>query len=170
MGANMINFFSNSIENVKKIIKYFISHWRRFLGILIIFIPSLISLKFFNVSEINSSESEQIIEIWGITIQNWGTWLAMIGIPIGAFWAIYQYDKQIAISQQEKAYEVARIFSNELLIETNIVGSVLESYGPLKKIYKKINLNSLKRFDIYEIIDITKDEKIFDEFNKIFRK
>lgn len=149
------------------VFNYFLNHWKRILTFIIFVI--LIILFFIAFAEILPINNNiQVIKFFGITLQNWGTILAIFGTIFTLVWAMFQYDKQLARTQQEKAYDVAKVFSEELIIKTNIVGAVLESYEPLKEIYSKIDFEKLKRFDIYEIIDISKDEKIIDRFNEIY--
>lgn len=147
---------------------YISGHWKRFV-LFIVFVLSCIL--FFNLfAEILPiNNSVQVIKFFGITLQNWGTILAIFGTLFTLGWAMFQYDKQLARTQQEKAYDVAKVFSEELIIKTNIVGAVLDSYEPLKEIYSKIDFEQLRRFDIYEIIDISGDEKIIDKFDEIYK-
>ena len=165
----MINFLYKSKEELMNIIKYLSSHWRRFLGIALVFLVAICSLKIFNASEINYENDVQVIEVWGITLQNWSTWLGMVGVIFAALWAMIQYDKKMAISQQEKAYEVARIFSDKLLDDMTIVGEVFTRYEKFKEFFEKVDEDKLKRFDRYEMISIVDDKKIFEKYDEIYK-
>lgn len=150
-----------------RILNYIKYHWKRFIIFIIFVIASL--LFFYHFAEILETENYvQVIRFFGITLQNWGTLLAIFGTLFTLIWAMFQYDKQLSRFQQEKSYEVAKIFSTELIMKTDIIGSILATYEPLKEIYQKIDFDRLKSFDKYEMLHITNDEKIFQKFDDIF--
>lgn len=138
-------------------LKYIFSHWKRFLGLSIFIIFSIIFFAFF--SEINSlpidpNSTEQIITIFGITLQNWGTILAIFGTIATLFWAMYEYDKRRIISQQQKASEIADIFSTEIVEKLALISETLLENDEFVTKLKEIDSQKLKRFDIYELREI----------------
>ena len=143
-------------------IKYLLNHWRRlliFLIILIIFVLLILFGAEIEPVSKNFGDGEQLIIIFGITLQNWGTMLAIIGTIITLLWAIYEYDKRRSIMQQEKAAEIANIFSTEIVEKLSIIGDVLTSNKIISDGLKKVNQRYISRFDIYEMKEILSKHK-----------
>lgn len=150
-------------------LKYIFSHWRRFLALIIFIILSIIFFAFF--SEISSlpmgfDSNEQIITIFGITLQNWGTILAIFGTIATLFWAMYEYDKRRIIAQQQKASEIADIFSTEIVEKLSLISKILLENDEFLTQLREINSQKISRFDIYELREILSkyEDEEFDNF------
>ena len=134
-------------------IKYIKSHWRRFLTLLLFIIFFIIIFNKF--SEIEPVENkEQIIVICGITLQNWGTILAICGTVYTLIWGMFEYDKRRIISQQQKASEIADEFSKDIVEKLAMISSTLLGNKKFSTKLKKIDANKLKRFDRFELEEI----------------
>lgn len=126
------------IEKIK-----FIYAKGKYLLLVFLFIICLLSIKLFNIVEPEIIES-QTIYIWGISISNWLEWTTIITIPFTACWAVYQYNKNLSSKKQEKAVEIGKEFSKNIIDKCGIINSV----------YK---ISSLKNF-------LEFDEKNYDDF------
>ena len=84
---------------------------------------------------------------------------------------MHEYDTRKRESQQKNASEIAEKFARELIINMSIIGTVLTQYKPISAVINNIDFNKLKRFDIYEIKKISKNQKIdsLKNFNKIIK-
>lgn len=104
-------------------------------------------------------DGEQHILIYGITLSNWSIWLGILGILCAAIWALYEFDKSRISTQQEKASEIAKTFSDDLLAKCGIVIAVFQN-SPLNSIIEQINtLNSpFKHFTTDELREITSND------------
>ncbi|MBQ7410431.1 MAG: hypothetical protein IJW20_03505 [Clostridia bacterium] len=147
-------------------LKYLISHWRRMLALIIFMVVS--SVLFLSFSEIghipeNIQSTEQIITIFGITLQNWGTILAIFGTIATLFWAMYEYDKRRVISQQEKAAEIADIFSTEIVEKLSIISDVLLDNNEFSSKFNQIDSNKINRFDVYELQEMLGENRSIEE-------
>lgn len=110
---------------------------------------------------------EQHIFIFDITLSNWSIWLGIIAIAGTGIWAFYEYDKSRISTQQEKASEIARIFSDSLLVKCNIVIAVYEN-SELSQMLKQFNtLNSpFEHFTTDELREITNN----DDFPSLYKE
>ncbi len=117
-------------------------------------------LKKYPASQIDSKE----LLLFDISISNWLNWITLITIPVTAVWAIYQYKKSIKIRQQERAAEIAKLFSDELLDKCTIIWEIIE-ISDLNDILKlrETDMNNLERFDLEEILTLYKNEEDFLE-------
>lgn len=117
-------------------------------------------------SKVNIYEQNLLIEqhilFFGITLENWSVFLAIIGILGTAIWALYEFDKRNSRNQQEKGAEIANIFSEHLLRECHILGNVIKKSklcSDLKLL--KLKYTTFKDFDRQEFSRIYTDDKIF---------
>lgn len=167
MGRNLFNVIK---ENILSLLVYTLSHWKRWVAMIIIFIVSIFSLLKFSENNSTSNDLDMTqIYILGISLESWGTWFAIVGIPCTAFWAMFQYDKKTALSQQEKAAKIADEFSKDIVQKMYIISSVLIECKEFSDMLKLINPNSLSRFDWIEISEIT-GIKEQEELMKFFQK
>lgn len=116
-----------------------------------------------NNPDTKNIESQQII-IFGISLDNIGLCLTIIGVPSTAIWGAFQYSKSKKLRQQEKGAEIAKLFSEELLDKCFIIGHVIKesNLGKLLDL-KNTDMNNLKRFDKEEISELYKNEPHFWE-------
>ena len=120
-----------------------------------------------NILDSNNNISEQHIIILGITLENWLTALSIIGLIIGAIWAIYQFDKTINRKQQEKSSEIAKDFADNSVERFSIISKVLLKNEEIKAMLSKISNENLKSFTNMEILDIVKDKNCFNKYSQI---
>lgn len=146
---------------------YFLNHWKRILTFIIFVI--LIILFFIAFAEILPINNNiQVIKFFGITLQNWGTILAIFGTIFTLVWAMFEYDKRRIIAQQQRASEIADIFSSEIVEKLSLISEVLLENENFSEQIKKIDWKKLKRFDIFELKEITNccSDKELDKFIK----
>jgi len=144
-------FFMNALN-------YFKEHSLRFILLILCFSITIILITNFEIE--NPIEiSEQQVLAFGITLQNWGYWLAIVGIPFTAFWAMFQYDKGISIRKHEKAVEIAKEFSSNIVAKCSIVNSVYLS-STLNQLFQfdKKKYQSFKNFNVHELREIYDDD------------
>ena len=105
----------------------FKEHFIKYVAITLISIFIIISftLGIDVYTNMNNQEITQTILIWGITLDNILSIFTIFGIIIGAIWAMYQYDKNKRLKQQEKGSLIAMKFSEKLIDEISIVNGVL---------------------------------------------
>ena len=156
------------IEKIKKHLvnwfEYAKEHLLRIIFIILLFIVFCYILTFFpKVFE----NSDQHIMIFGITLSNWSIWIGIVGIICAAIWALYEYDKSRISSKQEKAADIAKIFSDELLEKCGIVIAVYQN-SPINGLLEQIEtLNSpFKHFTTDELREITDN----DDFPTLYKK
>lgn len=152
--AIIIELFKNLYQKVKVII----------IGI-------TLSILFFGILFLKS-DSVNLCEtsFFKISLADWANWITVITLPCTAIWAVIQYNRNVLLRKQEKAAEIAKLFSDELLNKCSIVGAVINS-SELGKLYnlKDTDMNKLQRFDRDEIIELYKgDEQFFNKYEKIF--
>ena len=130
-----------------------------FSGFLLLFLPTK------NPTQVESQE----ITLFGISLNNLGIWITIIGALFASIWAMYQYTKNTSIRQQEKASEIARIFSNGLLAKCTIVISVFQNTPIIKLIDQLKNFPSfeIREFTTDEIREITGDDDFPTEYKKV---
>lgn len=122
-----------------------------------------------NCYEITFSENQQEFFIFGISLNNWGVIIAIMATIFGVPWGLHQYDSARREKQQEKASEIANQFALELIEDITIIGEFLKNYDKLNPIYSNIDLNKLKRFDIYEIENISNKKNLSTDFMEIIK-
>ena len=120
-----------------------------------------------NILDSNNNISEQHIIILGITLENWLTALSIIGLIIGAIWAIYQFDKNINRKQQEKASEIAKDFANNFVERFAIISEILIKNGEIRAMLSKIANKKLKSFTTVEILENVNDNNCFKKYSQI---
>ncbi|MCI8470271.1 MAG: hypothetical protein HFJ35_02065 [Clostridia bacterium] len=150
----------NFIEYIKTHIVYFIVS----IAIIIISGFFLLLLPIQNPTQVESQE----ILLWGISLDNWGIWITIIGAVIASIWAMYEYTKATSIRQQEKAYEIAKIFSNGLLKKCSIVIAVYEN-SPLNPLInnEKVKNYTFQDFTTEELRELTNDDDFPSKYKKI---
>lgn len=144
----------------------FKEHWKRYLFIVIVLLSIIISLIFGTTRVI--TENEQIIYVWGISLENMVSFLTIFSVLSGGLWAMYQYDKNRRIKQQEKASAIAQKFSEELILKITIIDKIIIEFDEIKTILEKIINSNCSNFNIYEMKDIlsTKEIKRFKNYIK----
>lgn len=127
-------------------------------GFLLLFLPTQ------NPIQVESQE----ITLFNISLNNWGIWLTIIGSVFACLWAMYQYTKATSLRQQEKASEIAKLFSDELLRKCNILIAVYEN-SPLSKLLKDVKSGKLvfKDFTSAELRGITSDDDFPSKYKNI---
>ena len=68
-------------------------------------------------------ESQQLL-LLEITIENWAQWITIITIPFTGGWAIYQFEKNSLARKQEKAVQIGKEFSKNLINKCGIINAV----------------------------------------------
>lgn len=155
-------------QNIKDKIKYF---WSKFKYILLLILVIAIA---FMILILNRKTPDQVesqeIYVFEVSLSNLSEWITIITIPITAIWAIFQYKKNIRLKQQEKASEIAKMFSDRLLRKCSILWAVVE-ISELKNLLnlREINMNNLKRFDMEEISSLYANDNDFWEKYKMIR-
>lgn len=136
----------------------FKEHWIRYLFITIVLLVIIFSLIFGTTKVIINNE--QIIYIWGITLENMVSLLTIFSVLSGGLWAMYQYDKNRRIKQQEKASAIAQKFSEDLILKITIIDKVIMEFDEIKTILKKINNFNCCNFNVYEMKNILSEKEI----------
>lgn len=151
-------------EELKKTVTENTSNFFKKIKYIITFL--LVIALFFAIVFIKNDENN--ISIFGKELDIWESWITIIAIPITAGWAVHQYYKNLLLKKQEKAAEIAKLFSDELLDKCSLIGNVIEK-SDLRELLqlKEIDTSKLQRFDREEIIDLYKDEKIFEKYVSI---
>ena len=149
--------------------EYIKEHFVRIIVILIIVAICLYYFTLFpkNNIAIDNVINEQHIIIFGITLENWFTWFSLVGLILTSIWAIYQFDKNIVLKQQEKASEIAKSFSDKLTIKCSIICGVInnsELFHLLELKSKKYN--DFKVFNTNEIRSIYNDDNFIEKYKK----
>ena len=159
-----MNLWNKNIEHFKNIGKYLIERALCIIFILVSII--IVTFIFFSNTQIeNPKEIEsQTILINGISLENLSIILGIIGIVFTAGWALYQFDKSKISSQQEKASDIAKIFSSGLLHKCGILIAVFDN-SPLKPIIEKID-KPFYHFTTDELREITEN----DDFPRNYKK
>lgn len=146
----------NFIDYIKTHIVYFI--------LCIIFIVGsgffLLILPIQNPIQVESQE----IALFGISLNNWGIWLTIIGAIFASVWAMFQYTKASSIRQQEKASEIAKVFSDGLLKKCSTLIAVYRN-SPL---YPFIEHKPVSQdFNTEELREITENDDFPSDYKKI---
>lgn len=150
-----MNIIKKNIKHFENFLDYIKEHILCIIVIIIIFIISFAILKLLPKSMPKEVQSQEIY-IFGISLSNVGGWFTGVGLVITAFWSMYQYTKNVARKQQEKAALIAKEFNNGLLLKCGIVTMVYKK----SKLYTILNshqeYNNFKNFTISEL------QKIYD--------
>jgi len=105
------------------------------------------------------NDGEQEIFILGISLSNWSVWIGIIGILFTAIWALYEYDIARISNQQEKASEIAKHFSDDLLTKCGLVIAVFQN-SPLNVLLEQIDTlhSPFRHFTTDELREITDND------------
>lgn len=162
----MFDFFKSIFTYIHSAIMYLREHFIRFFMITLIFLLAVSILPFCQIENtvVDGVITEQHILILGITLSNWGTYITAVGLFITAMWALYQFDKNKTMKQQEKAADIAKEFADILAEKLSIISAVLTSNKKIAKLLSSIDKNKLQSFDRYEIKNISSNPKIFSEY------
>lgn len=146
----------NFIDYIKKHIIYVIICITLIIGsgFLLLFLP----IK--NPIDVESQE----ITLFGISLNNWGIWITLIGTVFASIWAMYQYTKSSSLRQQEKSFEIAKNFSDGLLKKCSTLIAVYEN-SPLFKLIKRKPCSI--DFNTEELRDLTSNDDFPSEYKKI---
>ena len=92
----------------------------------------------------------------------------MLGLGIGAVWALIQYDKNTKLRQQEKASIIAQSFSNTLTLKCMLICSVIES-SPLGNFLDLKNKDcfAFSNFNPSEIRAIYEADNFLDRYETL---
>lgn len=168
--------FKNQIKNLGTYIydwaKIFFGNVLKIIGIsIIIFILLAISIFIFNKCDIRtpSDVESQEIFFYGISLNNWGTWITLIGLIFTAIWSMHQFKKSQLSTQQEKASEIAQDFANNLIERMGLISEVLIQNQEVKKMIKIIDNTNISQFTMLEVQSIFNDPKCCDKFIDIIR-
>lgn len=162
-----IMYYLNKIKNhLVNWANYLVEHLVRIFFIICLFI--LICFLFINYSiKVNTIEQNVIIDqrilFFGITLDNWSTFLAIVGVVGTAIWALYEFDKMISRNQQEKGAEIANIFSEHLLRECHVLGNVIKQ----TKLCSSLRLSQLK-YTAFKNFDRNELSRLYPNSNSIF--
>ena len=149
---------------------YLKEHLVKIIFIFLIFILACYIFTLFpqnNIIDCNNYLTEQYIMLLGITLENWFTWLSIVGLIVAAVWAIYQFDKSTNRKQQEKASDIAQDFADNLIERISIISCVLLKNNEIQKMLKPISNATLKNFTTIEILNIINNKNCFDNYSKI---
>lgn len=165
----MVYEFFEELKNiVKEKIKGFYSKFKYILLVvsLIALIFSILLFDKKNPIKVENIENQQIF-LLGISIDNWLQWITIITIPYTAGWAIYQYKKSVYIKQQEKATNIAKEFSEDVINKCGLLYLVYSSssLNDLLKFDEK-NYDDFKFFNVDELRKIYKDDNFPTEYSK----
>lgn len=142
-------------------------------GIAALFIGILLILKYkfkielFHIITPIQQEQQEIFFL-NISINNWLTIIYILGSIFGIPWAIHRYDCTKREKQQEKAAKIANQFAEETMEKLSIINSIFTGNEKFKKLLEKVDQTKLKVFSMYEMIDITGDKKIIENFILLF--
>ncbi len=166
-----MNLWNKNVEHFKDFSRYF---WERLLCI-IIGILVIIGFTFFifSNSQIITPENveNQQIMIWGISLENFSIWFTFVAIIVTAFWSTFQYNKSKLSKQQEKASEIAEIFSNDLVTKCYIIYDVISNTELIEILeINKIDYDKFKVFNTNEIRTVYNDDNFISTFKKKYKE
>lgn len=154
------------IKNFTDFLKFI---WNNLLSILLIILFIVVSCYLLTKTQIVNPEQfeNQEILFFGITLSNWSTWLTYLALIVTAIWSIYQYHKTVLRKQQEKASEIAKQFSDNLLLKCEIINTIYK-HSPLKDI---LGLDDL-RYDLFSNFNLRELQKIYNKpnFESIYKE
>lgn len=123
-------------------------------GFLLLFLPIQ------NPTQVESQE----IALFGISLNNWGIWITIIGAFFASIWAMYQYTKNASIRQQEKSSEIAKTFSDGLLKKCSTLIAVYQN-SPLDSLITHKPYS--QDFNTEELREITNDDDFPSKYKEI---
>lgn len=146
---------------------FFKKHSGYILGAIIFIIGSGFLLSLSPIRNAEQVESQEIL-LFNISLNNWGLWITIIGALLASIWTMYQYTKATSIRQQEKASEIAKIFSDDLLGKCNTLIAVYEN-SPLNPLLQNLKEKSypLEDFTTEELREVSKDDDFPSSYKKI---
>lgn len=126
--------------------------------LLIVFILFILAIFLCEREEASTIETQQI-KFLGITIENWAQWITIITIPYTAGWTIFQFKKNISAKKQEKAAQIGKEFSQNLVNKCGIIYDVFRasSLNELLEFDQK-NYDDFKFFNVDELRRIYNDD------------
>lgn len=151
--------------------EYIKEHFVRIIFILVLLILLCIAFCFFPKQNVITDNivTDQHIIIFGITLENWFTYISMIALLITAVWAIYQFDKSTSRKQQEKGAEIAKDFADDFIEKFAIISKVLLENKEIKKMVSKVFNSKISSFTTMEIENIVEDKACFNKYNQIIK-
>lgn len=158
------DFFEELKYSIKEKIKNFYSKYKYGM-LLILFIICLLGIFLCEKEETDTIENQQL-KLFGITIENWAQWITIITIPFTAGWALFQFKKGRDIKKQEKAVDIAREFSENLIEDLEVINIVLSQ----SKLFSEISLSKeqikkIEYFNVDEARRIKKNDDCVYEYN-----
>lgn len=166
----MVYDFLDELKNIIKdsLKKFFIKF--KYMLLLILFIALVLCIFLLEKEEPKSVESQQL-KLLGITIENWFQWITLIGLPYTAGWAIYQFRKNNIAKKQEKAVEIEKDFSQNIINKCGIINAVFKqsSLNSLLKFDEK-NYDDFKFFNVDELRSIYNDDDFPTIYNEMRQK
>lgn len=142
------------INKILYLKKYIFEHLLRYSIITILFLIIIIGLlKFTTINNIFQNENivSQQIFIYGLSLENFFSITSLIALFFTAIWAMYQYDKNIKIKQQEKASKIMEKFSNDIVAKIAVIDSVFDKCPIIENILPHISNKKSLNFNIYEM-------------------
>lgn len=148
----LYDFFGELKETIKEFFKniYIKFKYILLLIILIILIACIFLCKIENPINI---ETQQLM-LFGITIENWSQWITIITIPFTAGWAIFQFRKNSLAKKQEKAVQIGREFSQNLINKCGIINEVYK--GSSLNTFFKFTEKSYEDFHFFNVDELRK--------------
>lgn len=134
-----------------------------FFAILAVIIAIIVFVFRIDLIAIKNTEENQIIFFIGVSLENWCFIITILGAFIGIPWALSQYNSNKREKQQEKAYDIATKFAEELMARLDIILTILFKNDKYMKLITKINMEKLKSFSEYEILELTNDNHLIDK-------
>lgn len=147
------------LKSLGKYIRYILEHMVCIIAILIFFAISCKLLSKAQIINPSAYESQEIL-IFGISLNNWGTWITGIGLIITAICSMYQYHKSVLRRQQEKASQIAKQFSDHLLLKYEIVNIVYKN-SPFKVLLGLEHLD----YGLFHNFNIDEVRKTYKDYN-----
>lgn len=151
------DFFEELKDIIKEKIKELYIKFKYIL-LVVVFILLILSI-FMCIKEEPKTIEAQKLKLFGITLENWAQWITIITIPYTAGWAIYQFRKSSIAKKQEKAVQIAKEFSSDLVNKCGIINQVYKnsSLEPILKFDEK-NYDDFKVFNTDELRRIYNDD------------
>lgn len=157
------------MKYIKKLLMH-LEFWKNYIKehlfrTIIILILGIICIVGFYCFSYNNNE----LTISGISLNNWFNWISFWGLIAGAFWTIFQYDKNKTQKQQDKASKIAKSFSDSLTTKCAIIYAVIKNSEifTLLELDKK-SYNSFKVFNTNEIRTIYNDDNFIEKYRKTY--
>ena len=157
------DFFEELKDIINEKVKEFFSK-SKYILLIMLFIVLVSGIFFCKKEEPQVIDSQQL-KLLGITLENWVQWITLITIPYTGGWAFYQFRKSCIAKKQEKAVQIAKEFSRDLVSKCGIVNLV----------YTQSSLNDIlkydeKNYDDFKLFNVDELRKIYnnDDFPTIY--